>query len=651
MHTCYRSRLAPIGIVAVLGTWLPAPASGEDPVGPTLTYQGEVLHDGLLVNANSDFEFSLWDAAAGGNQLGSTLAFDDYPVVDGRFTVQLDFGYAFDGNIRYLEIAVRSPSGVGGFTTLSPRQELTPAPYALYALNAGGASDYWTLNGSNLTNSTGDFVGIHRDTPVTSAEYFGVQAPVQSGYGGMYIRTDGDAGLPFYGYRAGTKSVWHYLDGTTSKWHLYNSGRRVTVDSLGHVGIGTDNPEHRLHVVTSSGRAIQGETNDASEYAGYFLNDTSGSAVFAQTLSGTGVFGFGAGDFGTGVRGDTAGYSGIGVLGRRPNPQGTDPAVRGQTFSYTPGAVGVHGLAQSQSTQGATYGVLGQSSAYFGVGVRGESYIGVEGKGQHIGVSGTVIDIGGEGVHGEGTYGVRGLGNDGGAGVVGEAGNGATYGVHAIGHGAEGDQPALRADGGSGPAIYALGDRAIAGEGTVFGVSGLTFDPDGYGGIFSNLGDGVALKATGRAEVDGTLSVQVLEIQGGADLAERFPLSEAAEPGLVVAIDPDDPGRLRISREAYNQRVVGVISGANDLSAGVVLGDEPGSDRHRPIALTGRVWVECDTRARGVEPGDLLTTSDLPGHAMPVLDRSRADGAIIGKAMSRLERGADGMVLLLVNLQ
>ena len=53
-----------------------------------------------------------------------------------------------------------------------------------------------------------------------------------------------------------------------------------------------------------------------------------------------------------------------------------------------------------------------------------------------------------------------------------------------------------------------------------------------------------------------------------------------------------------------------------------------------------------------IKPGDLLTTSEVPGHAMKATDRERWDGAIIGKAMSSLESG-EGLVLVLVlvNLQ
>ena len=69
-----------------------------------------------------------------------------------------------------------------------------------------------------------------------------------------------------------------------------------------------------------------------------------------------------------------------------------------------------------------------------------------------------------------------------------------------------------------------------------------------------------------------------------------------------------------------------------------------------PVALTGRVYCWTDASAGSVRPGDLLTTSDIPGHAMKVSDYRRAQGAILGKAMSSLESGK-GLVLVLVTLQ
>ena len=150
--------------------------------------------------------------------------------------------------------------------------------------------------------------------------------------------------------------------------------------------------------------------------------------------------------------------------------------------------------------------------------------------------------------------------------------------------------------------------------------------------------------------VVGTASVDVLEITG-ADLAERFPVSEDVKPGMVMEIDPDHAGKLRLSRGMYNRRVAGVASGAGDIPTGAILGNLPGHKDAPPVALSGRVWVYCDASETAIELGDLLTTSATPGHAMAVRDFTRSPGATIGKAMTPLAKGETGLVLVLVNLQ
>jgi len=68
------------------------------------------------------------------------------------------------------------------------------------------------------------------------------------------------------------------------------------------------------------------------------------------------------------------------------------------------------------------------------------------------------------------------------------------------------------------------------------------------------------------------------------------------------------------------------------------------------VAVAGRVYVKADASAAPIKPGDLLTTSSIPGHAMKALDRALTQGAIIGKAMTGLDTG-QGLVLVLVSLQ
>jgi len=96
--------------------------------------------------------------------------------------------------------------------------------------------------------------------------------------------------------------------------------------------------------------------------------------------------------------------------------------------------------------------------------------------------------------------------------------------------------------------------------------------------------------------------------------------------------------------------VAGIVSGANDLPAGAILGNLEGTEGDPPIALSGRVWCWANTSGGPIEPGDLLTTSSKAGMAMRVTDDDRAQGAVLGKAMTALEDG-EGLVLVLVTLQ
>jgi hypothetical protein len=146
----------------------------------------------------------------------------------------------------------------------------------------------------------------------------------------------------------------------------------------------------------------------------------------------------------------------------------------------------------------------------------------------------------------------------------------------------------------------------------------------------------------------------VLEITGGSDLSERFDINAGdlePEPGMLVSIDPANPGELVLSTSAYDRTAAGVISGAGGVNPGMLMG-QAGSiaNGKHPVALTGRVYCHVDASFGEIEPGDLITTSSTPGHGMKVGDHDQAQGAIIGKAMTGLKEGR-GLVLVLVSLQ
>ncbi len=165
------------------------------------------------------------------------------------------------------------------------------------------------------------------------------------------------------------------------------------------------------------------------------------------------------------------------------------------------------------------------------------------------------------------------------------------------------------------------------------------------------VGIGTASPAA-QLEVSGTMRSKIVQITGGADLAEPFDVRGAqVQPGFAVTIDSDRPGELRVADRAYDNTVAGCISGANGVNPGLVMQHEGTSAAGQyPVALSGRVYCYADAQFGAIEPGELLTTSDTPGHLQVVTDYDRARGAIVGKAMSDL-KGGRGLILVLVTLQ
>jgi hypothetical protein len=178
--------------------------------------------------------------------------------------------------------------------------------------------------------------------------------------------------------------------------------------------------------------------------------------------------------------------------------------------------------------------------------------------------------------------------------------------------------------------------------------------PSTYGIAIDTAGNvGIGTESPlARLDVRGITRTCILTIVGGCDLAEPFPMDMSEAPkGSVVVIDDENPGRLKLSDRAYDTRVAGIVSGAGGVNPGMLM-SQPGSaaDGAQPIALSGRVYCWADASENPIHPGDMLTSSDTPGHAMKVTDTAKAQGAIIGKAMSALIDGK-GLVLVLVSLQ
>ncbi len=227
------------------------PVPAQTPMSSSFTYQGELAESGAALDGPVDLIFTLYDAASAGSIVNAAIHLSNVDVVDGVFTVELDYGpWSYDGDTRWLEIQVRSPHDPGNtapFTTLDPRQKLTAAPYATHALNV---ENHWSVTGGRVYNDTAPFVGVGRSSQISSSEVFGVHANVSGSYGGMYVSTDGENGLPFYGYAAGgTYDAWHAYDGANGYWFLNNGGvNHLSLTQSGFLGLGAYHPTEKLEV-------------------------------------------------------------------------------------------------------------------------------------------------------------------------------------------------------------------------------------------------------------------------------------------------------------------------------------------------------------------------------------------------------------------
>jgi hypothetical protein len=137
-------RTTKILAILILALWLvvwQAGISKAEPIGTAFTYQGRLNDNGSPADGLYDFQFKLFDESSDeGNQVGNDLYLPEVDVTDGYFTVELDFAdpNIFSDDALWLQIGVRpgeleDPSE---YTLLSPRQKITPTPYALYAKNA-----------------------------------------------------------------------------------------------------------------------------------------------------------------------------------------------------------------------------------------------------------------------------------------------------------------------------------------------------------------------------------------------------------------------------------------------------------------------------------------------------------------------------------
>lgn len=139
----------------------------------------------------------------------------------------------------------------------------------------------------------------------------------------------------------------------------------------------------------------------------------------------------------------------------------------------------------------------------------------------------------------------------------------------------------------------------------------------------------------------------------GGDYAESVDITgERAqyEPGDVLVIDPDHPGRFIKASERYSTSVAGIYSTKPGLIGRRQTTDPKLASTEVPMAMVGVVPTKVGAENGPIRPGDLLVTSSSSGRAMKGTDRTMFAGAIVGKAMGSLDSGT-GVIEVLVSLQ
>jgi hypothetical protein len=606
-----------------------APAA---PLGTAFSYSGRLKYQNNPANGSFDLQVKLFDAASGGNQVGGTANVNALSIVNGLFVTSLDFGGGpFNGTAYWLEIAAR-PNGNGSFTILTPRQPVNAAPYALYAPKAD------TANTAAATAVNSVSAASIQSSSITSNKIASGQ--VVKTLDGLTDDVTLAAGTNVSLTRNGNTLT--ISSGGPSGWSL--AGNPGTSPGVNFIGT-TDNQALELKV--NNVRAWRLEPafsfigpNSINTLGGHVVNRIFNGAI-GGTIGGGGSFDALVGDAPNEVSANF-GTIGGGAFNSIAGAYGTIPGGFGNQASGE-GSFAAGELARAQHDGSFVWGDGTASTTSSGP----HSFV-VRASGGFNALT-TFLQVSGAG--NERAY----LGGDGAGGDVQigslnpavatvafyNAGNNTYMNLYAESLGVNGTGTFggnfVTVNGSGGEMAY-LGGDGIGGDVQI-------------GSLNANIHNVALYNATAGQYMD--LFIRTLTLFGGADLAEPFEMSDESgdiPKGAVVIIDEKNPGHLKISERAYDTSVAGVISGAGGVNPGIQLQQTGVLAGGQNVALTGRVYVQADATLSPIKPGDLLTTSDTRGHAMKVSDPGRAQGAILGKAMTRLENKR-GLVLVLVTLQ
>ncbi len=620
--------------LAAIGLLCAGPAFVLGQMGTNFSYQGQLLEAGEPVTDLVTMRFSLWNAASSGSQLGSDYTASSVDVVDGLFTVQVDsanFGSSgFNGDPRWLEIEVYD----AGWQTLSPRQPITPAPYALFAADSpgGGGTCLWSENGTKIYYST-NHVGIGTADPnvplhvTTSGDPVAVlgKNTATSGSGsGVWGETGSSTGAGVFGQNinngtgnhAGVKGVaWgSFAQGVMG----YNGSTASTaMGVLGRTSRGAGVKGEATHTSSSTAYGVHGATSSTSGtgvygYApaggkgvagysgsndyGYLGSDNGG--VYGRSTDNYGVYGYS--NNGAGVRGYSA--TDWGVFGSSPNGSSEAGVVGAITLDnggtlWKPNSGVSGGCQDGQGVAGRTIegiGVFGEQTNSGNIGHLGTSTAGVYGETNDAGDYGVYGRTDGNYSTTNGVYG-QATGATWGIGVRGSVSN--TNGVGVYGYnGGTGYAGEFYSDSGSAARFIGHDDDCVVidHDAGITNSAGLVIDTVG------SYGEQVGLEVTVDAEF-GRLAT--FDLNGATGYLSSAFLVTADNSGNVVEIlgenTVSDEDVLRVQSDGYGSAIYGYNS-RNQSDTPAVHGYHISSTSYYGVGVKGEGgYMGVEGRATG----------------------------------------------------
>lgn len=276
----YTSLLSLLAVLCLGSAAVAAPAA-------SFNYQGYLAESNSPAGGEYYFQFAVYAAATGGGPTVTVTPPAPLTVVNGYFNTVINHstvpGLFADGQVKYLEIRVKKAAG-DAYTTLTPRQEIHPAPMAQNVDGMLGRNN--TFTGNNTFSGTSTFGS---SATFNASSIFNANATV---LGDLFlngadsqVKVTTDSSFPFTLDSSSFEGTWLTMRNQRSvlsnndnpqEWNviatainnsegprklLIRDGTaqavRVALNSQGDVGIGTASPQGKLEVVTGSGRSLR----------------------------------------------------------------------------------------------------------------------------------------------------------------------------------------------------------------------------------------------------------------------------------------------------------------------------------------------------------------------------------------------------------